>query len=118
MGITISKNLTLAGASKETTIIDAQGLSQIFNIEYGYTVLIQDITFKNSKNADSGGAIYSDGTLTVKNRAFQNNTAIDSEGPSAGGAIFTYTTLNVMNSLFTGNTADAWGGPYSTRVEP
>ena len=106
--ITINKNLTIAGAGKGKTIIDGLGASQIFNIESG-TVLIKDITFQNARLDNSGGAISSDGTLTIKNCAFKNNTAVD----DGGGALFTHTTLNVVDCVFIGNTADAGGAIFN-----
>lgn len=111
VGITITKNLTIAGAGKEITIIDGLNASQIFDISYDpdATVLIKDITFQNGKLENSGGAISSDGTLTVQNCVFKDNTAVD----DGGGAIFTHTTLNVVNCIFTGNVADAGGAIFN-----
>ena len=71
--IKISKNLTLQGSGKGSTIIDAQGNSQIFDIDYDLIVLITGITFKNGKFDNSGGAISSDATLTVKDCELKNN---------------------------------------------
>ncbi|HML04759.1 MAG TPA: hypothetical protein VK426_03195 [Methanobacterium sp.] len=104
-GIEITKNLTIIGANNEKTIIDAMGNSEIFDIPYNYnsTVLIKEITFQNGRLSNSGGAISSDGTLTVENCIFKNNTAVD----DGGGALFTHTTLNVVNCIFTDNKADA-----------
>lgn len=107
--IKISKNLTLQGAGKGSTIIDAQGNSQIFDIDYDLTVLITGITFKNGKLDNSGGAISSDATLTVKDCEFINNQAVN----DGGGAIFTHTTLNVINCVFTNNKADSGGAIFN-----
>ncbi|MDO8869511.1 MAG: hypothetical protein Q7V10_02050 [Methanobacteriaceae archaeon] len=109
VNIKISKNLTLQGAGKDSTIIDALGNSQIFDIDYDLTVVIKDITFKNGKLSNSGGAISSDATLTVQNCAFINNEAVG----DGGGALFTHTTLNVINCVFTGNKADAGGAIFN-----
>jgi predicted outer membrane repeat protein len=103
VNIKISKNLTLQGAGKDSTIIDALGNSQIFDIDYDLNVVIKDITFKNGKLSNSGGAISSDATLTVHNCAFINNEAVG----DGGGAIFTHTILNLVNCVFTDNKADA-----------
>jgi predicted outer membrane repeat protein len=107
--IKISKNLTLQGSGKGSTIIDAQGNSQIFDIDYDLIVLITGITFKNGKFDNSGGAISSDATLTVKDCEFINNQALN----DGGGAIFTHTTLNVINCVFTNNKADAGGAIFN-----
>jgi len=65
--------------------------------------------------AGDGGGIYNEGTLTVQNSTFTNNSVTNY---GYGGAICNYSTdsefvpsTTVVNSLFTGNTAErGWGG--------
>jgi autotransporter family porin len=102
VNITITKSLTIAGAGKDKTIIDGLNNLQIFDISNDATVLIKDITFQNGKLDNSGGAISNDGTLTVQNCIFKDNTAVE----ECGGALFTHTTLNVVDCIFVGNTAE------------
>lgn len=102
VNITITKSLTIAGAGKDKTIIDGLNNLQIFDISNDATVLIKDITFQNGNLGNSGGAISNDGTLTVQNCIFKDNTAVE----ECGGALFTHTTLNVVDCIFIGNTAD------------
>jgi autotransporter family porin len=103
VNLNIAKNMTIAGAGRDVTFIDALNNSQIFNIQSGYTVLIKGITFQHGKLQNSGGAISNDGILTVANCTFKDNTA-DNE---VGGALFTHTQLTVVNCIFMGNIANS-----------
>ncbi|MBR4448042.1 Ig-like domain repeat protein [Methanobrevibacter sp.] len=84
--------------------IDAQRLnSHIFEINNGATLKLENLILKNAlNNLDvDGGAIYNDqGTLTVINCTFTNNTATT----EMGGAIYNYEgTLKIVNSRFEKN---------------
>ncbi|WP_409199396.1 Ig-like domain repeat protein [Methanobrevibacter sp. DSM 116169] len=117
-GITIDKNITIQGnGPAEDVIIDAKGLDRIFTISSKVTVTFINITFLNGiANEDHGGAIYNigNGTLTVKNSIFINNTATNSltinDNGGFGGAIYNngeYSSIEF--STFTNNGAE-WGG--------
>ncbi|HSO26280.1 MAG TPA: hypothetical protein VLR54_06655, partial [Methanobacteriaceae archaeon] len=125
--ITIEKNMTIKGQSREGTIINGSNSAQIFLIKSNITVIIQNLTITNG-NGSSGGAIYNDGTLslseasftfnnavfggaisnqgniTMDNSSFIENTAIS---PGVGGAIFNYGNLSINNSIFNKNSAIA-----------
>ncbi len=103
-GLEITKNITISGAGKDRTIIDAGGNSGIFNI-LG-TVTIRDITFINGNETGygSGGAIGNYGSLTLTNCKFENNTAKN------GGAIVNGKNLTITNCDFTSNTAPTGAG--------
>jgi hypothetical protein len=103
VNIDISKNVIISGSSLDDTIIDALNNSQIFHIDSGNTVLIKNIGFIEGKLQNSGGAISNDGTLTVSNCLFADNTA-DNE---VGGALFTHTNLTVTDCLFINNKANS-----------
>ncbi len=103
VNLNIAKNMTIEGAGRDVTFIDALNNSQIFSIQSGYTVLIKGITFQHGKLQNSGGAISNDGILTVTNCTFKDNTA-DNE---CGGALFTHTQLTVVNCIFMGNIANS-----------
>jgi predicted outer membrane repeat protein len=110
--INIDKDLTIQGAGKEQTFIDANSMERIFRIADGYTVTIKDLTLMNG-DASKGGAIKvrPGATLNVINCNFMDNTAED------GGAIYNFGTVTVTNCLFDGNTAevyDSGGAIYST----
>lgn len=112
--ITINKNITLIGAnyfnsSKGETIIDGDGLYQIFNIAAGTNVTLINLQIKNSlvSSGSSNGVINSLADyLTIINCSFYNNSAY------SNGIINVYTTsttifpnLTVINSIFTNNNA-------------
>lgn len=68
--------------------------------------------FQNFK-ANSGGAIYSDGTLSIYNTKFLNNGG---SGSVYGGAVFIYSNSNpsvIDKSYFEGNQAYFGGGVYT-----
>lgn len=71
---------------------------------------IDGTTFTNNKSTTKGGgAIYSGGSLTVRNAVFTGN----SSATNAGGAIFSNKgTLTVENSTFTNNTSKTYGGAF------
>jgi len=69
------------------------------------TLIIANSIFSGN-SADSGGAIYNNGTLgmlTVTDSTFSGNSALD------GGGIFNYDTLTVTNSAFLGNGIGSYG---------
>ena len=115
--IQITTNMTIIGENQANTIIDAQGQSNIFNIATGINLTLINITLQNGYN-DSGGAIINDGTLTVINSTFNNNTAATrwGSGSVGGGAILNDGTLTVINSTFNNNTAitGCGGAIYNT----
>lgn len=141
-GINIQKDVTIKGAGKELTIIDAKGLDNIFRISDGYTVTLKDLTLKNGdtcaggavyvdsaatlnaincnfkdNKAFEGGAIYNAGTTSVTNCLFENNEAKPND---SGGAIYTQygSSLTVTGSTFTGNrdTSDHGGAVFASSV--
>jgi len=107
--ITIDKNMNINGQSETGTVINGTGTNWIFHINSGINLTITNLTITNG-NSNYGGAIYNDGTLTVDNSTFTNNTATDYGG---GGAIVNEGTLNVTDSNFEGNNAGVAGALYN-----
>ena len=99
--ISIDKNVNIIGQSKDGTVINGNNKNWIFHIKPGIIVNINNLTLMNGKSSKSGGAIYNEGTLTVNNCNFKNNTAY------GGGAIDNYigSQLNVVGSTFNHNQA-------------
>ena len=102
--ITISKNITINGESKKTTIINGTNTNWIFLINTGAVVTLNKITLSNGI-AYNGGAIYNNGTLKVTDSNFLNNTA-----SVWGGAIYNGANLTISGNNFTSNKADYYGG--------
>ena len=99
--ISIAKNITVDGNGYT---IDAKDASRIFNIN-AMNVVLNNIVFVNAASNDGiGGAIYSNGDLTVVNSSFSHNFA------EKGGAIYSDGSLFVKDSNFTANVAHWMGG--------
>ncbi len=95
------------GIGSEQATINAQGKGWIFNIEVGVTVNLKNLIFENGAG-DQGGALMGNGSITINNCTFKNNTATD-----IGGAIFNIGTLIVTDSTFINNSAVVGGGAIS-----
>lgn len=98
----VNGNLTL------NNVTIAQGaLSQLEGAgirNYG-TLALNNMTLLGN-NACTGGGIYSTGTLSVANSAFELNNAVDCSG---GGGIYNEGTLSVANTTFRSNGAGSSG---------
>ena len=107
--ITIDKNMNINGQSEAGTVINGTGTNWIFHINSGINLTITNLTITNGMN-EQGGAIYNDGTLTVDNSTFTNNTATD-----YGGVIFNSNsgTATVNFNRIIGNTAGNGGAIYN-----
>ena len=105
VGLTITKNVTIVGEDQSNTTIDAQNSNNIFTVNSGITVTIENITLANG-SATNGGAIYNTGNLTFINCTFTGNKA------SYGGAIYnTGTIASLKDCNFTENRASLnYGG--------
>ncbi|MEA4956575.1 ATP-dependent RNA helicase DbpA [bioreactor metagenome] len=91
--MTINKNITIQGKTKDKVIIDAQGLSRIYTIGTGYNVTFINITFINGNiMGNNGGAILSNNAnnrLTIMSCTFVDNMAINTTTTNGrGGAIY------------------------------
>ena len=109
----ITKVLTIDGGGQSITI-DGAGGYRIFNVMSTGNLTINDLTIQNGHSSAEclndttfpcGGAVSSDGLLTVRDSTFSGNSS------DLGGAIFINTgTANVSNSTFLGNSAMTAGG--------
>ena len=109
--MTINKNITIQGKTKDKVILDAQGLSRIFTINAGLNVTFINLTFKNGYSSN-GGAIYSNSQLTVMNCTFINNTATGNGGAisilgNGVNSIISYS--NFINNTASDNSTGATG---------
>jgi uncharacterized delta-60 repeat protein len=78
----------------------------VFQVNSGVSAEISNLTVSSGMTTSNGGGIYNQGTLTVNNGTFTNNTA------NNGGGIYNQGTLTVNNSTFTNNSANQGTGPY------
>jgi hypothetical protein len=129
---TIELNLSITGAKKETTILDAEDDKPFFKIEQNAVVNIQNLTFKNGKasgtvhgqDGDSGGAIYNEGTLTVQSCEFLYNSGADGNDKTMtdkaghggdGGAIWNKGTMTMIDCFLKENKGGDGGKGCATK---
>lgn len=95
----IVHDTTIDGGGRVT--IDGDHKWQVFTVDAGITVAVQNLTIANGND---GGGIANIGTLTVINSTFSGNIA------TYGGGIANNGTLTVTNSTLSGNIATNFGG--------
>ena len=160
-GVNINKSLTINGNNH---ILDGLSESGIFKIDtdsvgeskvdirvilnnikfsngfiysgYHVDLVVNNCIFNNNQHG-AGGAIYSEGNLTVKGSVFNNNYASENDGGAIyikgdllvqncvfnnnqalrgdGGAIFVRGNSKIINSSFTSNNARGSGGAIFTK---
>lgn len=71
--IEIISDLRIRGNGQTKTIIDGGSVSRIFIIYPGARLWLYDLTLRNSKANDNGGAILNEGKLVLENVTFENN---------------------------------------------
>lgn len=80
------------------------------NTQTGISITITDCVFSGNTTSSTGGGgcivMGGDGTATITNTTFYNNSATGTSLEARGGAIIVYTTatVNVTNCTFFGNT--------------
>ena len=134
--ILIDKNLTMIGNGRDSTIIDGQSLSRLFEVALNTSFNIDSICIQNGDISSSGGvagqggAIFVSGRLHVSNSLFQGNKAQiggafmapangtadifiekctfrNNQSTIQGGVIgFGSDTLSIQNSTFSGNVSN------------
>jgi predicted outer membrane repeat protein len=104
----ITKSLIIEGNGVTLTRAaswTAASTSQLLRIRNSFTeVLIRRVHFKDSRTTGSGGAIYTDGILTLESCIFSGNQVTSGNG----GAITSgNNTLTIRGCTFYGNTASS-----------
>ncbi len=114
-GLTVDKNVHIIGESQLNTIISAKGSqSDIFTINDGVNVIIQNLTLTNGAARGSGGAIYNGGNLTLKDCTLSENSAYTlGDTTYNGGAVYNEGTLTVSGCTFNKNIAGKGGAVYN-----
>lgn len=132
--IVIDKNLSIIGLDDDSTFISGNDSSRIFRINGADTVNIEDMTLTNGMSADSGGAVYSNGSLSLKTCVLKNNSSAsggavyssaagsfnssgcvyqNNSSVSGGGGIACIGGGNFNDDIITGNSAGKGGGIYA-----
>ncbi len=109
--IDIRSNLTISGASKTTTILDANSKDRFFHVVGGtYTVAISNMTIKKGSVTNLGGGIYvqpTTDTFSLTNVSFESNSAGTS---GQGGGVYSNSPVTGTGLTFTSNTAHGGAG--------
>lgn len=104
----LDKNLTIEGPGRDQLILDANGVSRIFELAEGVSVTLSDMTISGGLTSDRGGAIFMQpsSNLTMRDCRLAGNRAT-----IHGGAILNDGgTLTMTNCSLEGNLADINGG--------
>lgn len=109
----ITGDLTIAGAGRDDTRVLGNRIGRIFETAAGVSLSLQDLTLekgalsarRNPPEEQDGGAIKSNGPLTLTRVLLKNNKSRDGRG----GAIFATATVFLNDSECTSNSA-AGGG--------
>lgn len=124
--LTIDKDLTITGASADTTIVQAAATAgtattRVFDVLAGATVTIEKMTIRHGNPTgtyDNGGGIRNVGTLTINDTIISDNVA----GPNnsrGGGGIDNFNgfpgfegmaTLTINNSIIRDNSHNRANG--------
>ncbi|MEP6795032.1 MAG: hypothetical protein ABJB16_11945 [Saprospiraceae bacterium] len=71
--IVIDKNLTLSGSGMFDLTLSGNNTSRILHLLPGKNLILKNLSLKNATSILNGGAIYSQGYMTLENMLFQNN---------------------------------------------
>jgi predicted outer membrane repeat protein len=108
--LVINKNITLVGPM---TIIQ-RDYGRVFNIAFGKTVSLENLTLSRGNTPGNGGGIFNAGTLTMKGcTVTESTTAIP--GPGSGGGIWNEGTLTMENCVVMGNACAVNGGGVASK---
>jgi predicted outer membrane repeat protein len=105
--ITVDRCLTIQGQGAAKTAVDgALNGTTVFTVASGVTATFQNLTIRNGRNlSNASGGVQNEGTMTVINSIFSNNSAI-----ASGGGIRNEGTMTVTDSTFSGNSGGGAGG--------
>ncbi|RMG37914.1 MAG: hypothetical protein D6725_08195 [Planctomycetota bacterium] len=105
----INDDLQILGAGSGQTIIDANGIDRIFDVDRGVAFQLSGVTLRNGVGTN-GGAILSRGDLVLDDVVLFNNTAVTA-ADSVGGAIAAQTgSVTIRDSIVDQNAAAVHGG--------
>lgn len=105
----LTEDITIAGpgAANLTVQRNTSTPFRLFTVPTGRTVTLSGLTLANGlETSADGGAIFNQGTLTVRTTTFSSNST---GGANGGGAIRNLGTLTVEETTFTANSATGSG---------
>lgn len=101
----VTDDLVVIGQGADVTVIDAGQLDRIFEIHAG-TLTLRQLTLTGGF-ADDGGAIANRGQLVLEDVVIEDNVAT-----AKGGAVYSDGTMSVARSTFAANQANDGGAIY------
>jgi len=101
----ITGSLNLFGAGSATTIIDAGGISRVFQIFANATVTLSGLQIINGNSADDGGGIHNNGSLTLNNSMVASNATTSAN--NGGGGIYNTNALTLNHVIVDNNSSSA-----------
>ena len=114
--ITLSKDVTINGNGHVVTISGGSTSPstgvQVFSVNSGANVTLQDLTISGGQSASSGGGIANAGTLIINSSNLSGNTSNAcgvivniscTTAPAGGGGIYNGGNLTINNSIVSGN---------------
>jgi hypothetical protein len=110
--VTLSKSITLHGASAASTIIDGGQQQRVIRIDYlpATNVLVRNVTLRNG----TGGILSGAGPLTIQDSVIRNNQGDPNSGVNRdGGGVFGFGPVTIVNTSIYSNTALYGGGVYA-----
>ena len=115
--VSIEIDLTFIGAGEESTVIDGQDTTRLFNSTANLTLESMTLQNANSTGRDNciatwedGGAVCVNGVASLRSTQFLNNYSDEYGGAVAAGEV------RITSSVFTGNEARFVGGAVVTEV--
>jgi hypothetical protein len=101
-----NQTIAIVGAGAGSTVIDANQTDRAFTVESGRVATLAELTVRNGNHAasNSGGGIFSAGTLALSHCVIEDNST------NYGGGIANTGVMNIADSTIESNTAFAWGG--------
>lgn len=97
--ISISQNVTIAGAGVDATTVSGGHAVQLFTSTAGASVTIHDLALVDGKAAGSGGAISSNGTLALTRVRLTGNSAAGDGGAISSGGPLTLTDVALAGNV-------------------
>jgi hypothetical protein len=98
----ISDSLTITGPGADSLTISGGDTVRIFNVPFGVTLSLNDLTLSHGAGDPEGGAISNTGTINLTGVTMSNSHA------SVGGAILNTGVANLTNSTLTANYASSY----------
>ena len=100
----IDGDAKIQGPGAEQLAIDADSSSRVFLVNDDVTATISGLTITGGR-ADSGGGVFSYGTLTISDAVVSGNTAFDELSGRGGGVANREGELTIINSTISNNAA-------------